>query len=442
LNDRGNYDKFPAIPFQGAADSAWQSWQQLAEVLQGRISNGARIIAVECYPGVFVEPLKTFLRENLRPALLIDVGECFRSPDEILRMTAHDLTDDRVFGRMNGWTIEDFFDGERLAAAQRRVYSESGLVLIVGTGAEALCAAADLLVYADLPQREIQTRQRNNEIGNLGLDNLAERAALKYKRAYFLDWRVADRIKKKLLKRIDYLLDTTGRDLPKLVTGSAFRDALRHVTTRPFRVVPFFDPGPWGGQWMRSVCGLDESAPNYAWCFDCVPEENSLLVGFGSAQVVIPALDLVFANPRELLGDPVHARFGTEFPIRFDFLDTMDGGNLSLQVHPLTDYIQDKFGMGYTQDESYYLLDAAPDACVYLGLKQDADRAAVARGLRDARERNVPFDVERFVNRWPGGSARRAARLDPWSRCVASKYIWRTCQSGRSHPPRYTVVLD
>ncbi len=80
--------------------------------------------------------------------------------------------------------------------------------------------------------------------------------------------------------------------------------------------------------------------PNYGWCFDCVPEENSLLLGFGELRLEIPSIDLVFDQPRALLGDAVHARFGDEFPIRFDFLDTMGGGNLSFQVHPLTEYIQ------------------------------------------------------------------------------------------------------
>ena len=62
-------------------------------------------------------------------------------------------------------------------------------------------------------------------------------------------------------------------------------------------------------------------------------------------KIEIPAQDLVLHHPRELVGDSVYARFGSEFPIRFDFLDTMQGGNLSLQVHPLNQYIIENFGM-------------------------------------------------------------------------------------------------
>ncbi len=152
---------------------------------------------------------------------------------------------------------------------------------------------------------------------------------------------------------------------------------------------------------MKDVCDLDRTAKNFGWCFDCVPEENSLLLGFCEKRFEIPSLDLVFDQPRRLLGEAVHARFGDEFPIRFDFLDTMDGGNLSFQVHPLTEYIQQHFGMHYTQDESYYLLDARLGASVYLGLKDDVDPDAMARDLRLAQNGGGPFPADKYANQFP-----------------------------------------
>jgi mannose-6-phosphate isomerase class I len=151
---------------------------------------------------------------------------------------------------------------------------------------------------------------------------------------------------------------------------------------------------------MKEVCDLDRETVNFAWCFDCVPEENSLLLQFSNALFEIPSIDLVFYQPRQLLGEAVHGRFGDEFPIRFDFLDTMDGGNLSLQVHPLTEYIQEKFGMNYTQDESYYMLDAEPGAFVYLGLKENINPSAMMHELQQSLESGA-FDAERHVGKYP-----------------------------------------
>ena len=187
-----------------------------------------------------------------------------------------------------------------------------------------------------------------------------------------------------------------------MITGSSLRAGLEAAVQRPFRVVPFFDPGPWGGHWMEEVCDLPKGRPNYAWCFDCVPEEDSLLLGFGDRRVEIPALDVVLMRPRALLGEAVESRFGAEFPIRFDFLDTMGGGNLSLQVHPRLEYIREVFGMKYTQDESYYILDAKEDACVYLGLREDTDANSMLRDLSAAQQLEKPeFDAERYVNKFP-----------------------------------------
>ena len=95
------------------------------------------------------------------------------------------------------------------------------------------------------------------------------------------------------------------------------------------------------------------------------------------------------------------AWFGDEFPIRFDFLDTVEGGNLSVQVHPSPEYIRTRFGERFTQDETYYILDAAPGATVNLGFQAGVR----AEDFREALERSLatatPMDMERWVQSFP-----------------------------------------
>jgi mannose-6-phosphate isomerase class I len=360
------------------------------------------VFCVECYPGVLEHELREILVQGLQPGRVIATTDLLKCSPAIERLVGDVLGDDRVFGRMNRIQIEDFFDERKLGNARDLVSTwKDGLLLIVGTGAALVAPQADVLIYADLARWEIQQRQRRNTIGNFGADNLHESAGLKYKRAFFVDWRAADRLKASLISRVDFWLDT-NQEIPKLVTGKSMREALNQLVHRPFRVVPYFDPGPWGGHWMEEVCDLPKDVPNYAWCFDCVPEENSLLLAFGSTRVEVPAMNLTLLHPRELLGQSVYSRFGAEFPIRFDFLDTMGGGNLSLQVHPRTRYIWDQFGMKYTQDESYYLLDAGEDGSVYLGVKNCISREAMIRELKTAQaEEGGVFRAEEYVNKFP-----------------------------------------
>lgn len=53
-----------------------------------------------------------------------------------------------------------------------------------------------------------------------------------------------------------------------------------------------------------------------------------MLYDFDGVKVEMPAIDIVLNKGKELLGERVQARFGNEFPIRFDFFDTTDGGTL------------------------------------------------------------------------------------------------------------------
>ncbi len=361
-----------------------------------------RVLVIECYPGVHVEEIIEELQKRLDPQLVVRSADAMLAPTALELMTQPFMGDgDPVFGFLSGLKLPAFFDSGKLQHWRTQVEAQqNGLVLVVGCGAR-LIHHGDILVYADLARWEAQLRFRRNETDNLGLHNRTASASQQYKRAFFIDWRVADRWKRPLINRWDFVLDTTQPGNPKLADGDAVRQGLSLATTRPFRVVPFFDPAPWGGHWMKEVCDLDRSKPNYGWCFDCVPEENSLLLRIGGELVELPSIDVVFAHPQALLGDEVHGRFGDEFPIRFDLLDTMGGGNLSFQVHPLTEYIQHEFGMHYTQDESYYMLDAGPDASVYLGLRNEVDPSELARDLQIAQAGEMPFPADKYANRWP-----------------------------------------
>ena len=400
-----SYDKHPVVAVPNSDGSAVLGWDAIAERLSRGLPGTAGdrvVVAVECYPGVDEQAIVAALGARLGPVATLSTADALLSPERVEALVAPFLGgDDPVFGFLCNLTLPQFFDAGRLATLRSQIEGfASGLILVVGCGAS-LAAEPDLLVYADLARWEAQLRFRRKESGNLGADNRSLAAGLKYKRAFFVDWKVADRWKRPLLGRADHFLDTHVAAEPKMASGDAIRRGLRDASGRPFRVVPFFDPAPWGGQWMREVCDLDRSAPNFGWCFDCVPEENSLILKVGGVEIELPSIDLVFDQPRRLLGEAVHARFGDEFPIRFDFLDTMGGGNLSFQVHPLTEYIQRHFGMHYTQDESYYILDSGPDSGVYLGLKDGVDSGLMLSALRAAQTGGPAFPADHFANRWP-----------------------------------------
>lgn len=394
---KSNYDKFPATEIEGPL---WTGWEEIRHTLDDALGSDGTLV-VECYQGVYVDELIDELGK-IPHDLLIDSRTLFKSESEIEAMTRPLLTDDRLFGYRANLRYDDFFDNGKIANAREKIAGCCGRVIVIGHGAAVVAPESSLLVYADMARWEIQMRSRRKEVSGLGVNNAHEAPSLHYKRGYFIDWIVCDNLKKKLLERVDFWLDTNTASEPKMTDSATVLAGLDKTARKPFRVVPFFDPAPWGGQWMKTVCGLDRERTNYGWCFDCVPEENSLYLRIGDKLFELPANDLVFYRTRQLLGAPVEARFGQDFPIRFDFLDTMGGGNLSLQVHPTTQYIRDTFGINYTQDESYYLLDAEPEgATVFLGLREDTDPSEMIAALEHSQATGEKFEATRFVNQWP-----------------------------------------
>lgn len=387
MSRKPNYDKFPATVTPG---NLVRGWNEITNCLKAELRPG-QTLAVELYTGVYENEVRKALESAF--GTVLDTRSLMKSEEEIRSMTEPFMTDDVLFGYVTMLKLTDYFKEDPKPIEGQNV--------IMGSGASLFAPDDALIVYVDMARWETQLRFRKHEVKALGIDNSADGASLQYKRGYFNDWRILDNHKCKLMNRVSYWIDTHTAGKPLMISGETFLCGLRKTLKSPFRVVPFFDPAPWGGQWMKEVCGLDKEVTNYGWCFDCVPEENSLYLKVDGELFELPSQDLLLLDSKTLLGEPVWARFGQDFPIRFDFLDTIGGGNLSLQVHPTNQFIRENFGMYYTQDESYYMLDAAPGAYVYLGLKEGINPDKMIDDLREAQKGNLVFDAEKYVNKIP-----------------------------------------
>ncbi len=346
----------------------------------------------------FVAPLDAAFRRRKIQAKWQNVKAALLPESKINPLIAPFLGgDDPIFGTRFTGTLHDFFDAEKLK--HMKPDAKSDLNIIYGAGA-ALANWPGLLVYVDVPKNEIQFRSRAGSISNLGASQPDDPQKM-YKRFYFVDWPALNQHKAHLLPQINWIVDAQRPDEPAIMKGTDFRGTLEAMARNYFRVRPWFEPGPWGGQWIKAnIPQLTTEIPNYAWSFEMIAPENGIAFESDGMLLEVSFDFPMFNNYREVLGDFAE-RFGYEFPIRYDFLDTFDGGNLSVQCHPRPEYIHQNFGENFTQDECYYILDCKSDARVYLGFQAGIKSEEFREQLERSFTQNVPVDIDKYVNSEP-----------------------------------------
>jgi mannose-6-phosphate isomerase class I len=391
----GHYDIYPG--FSIGEGRIFTGFDSLAQRIAGQ-----RRVIIDGYGGVlwdlFRDELDAALKQRGVEANWISVDNALRSPEEIESLVAPFLGgDDPLWGTRFTGTLGDFFDVEKLR--ELRADDAAPMNILYGSGAM-LAGWNGHLIYLDVPKNEIQFRSRAGSITNLGRTEVAPAKEM-YKRFYFVDWVALNRHKEAVLPRIDTIVDEQRPGQPVWMSGDDLRAGLAAMSRNAFRARPWFEPGPWGGQWIKEhIPQLPRDVPNYAWSFELISPENGIMFESDGRLLEVSFDMVMYHDYRSILGICAD-RFGVEIPIRFDFLDTFDGGNLSVQCHPRTEFIRREFGENFTQDETYYILDCEPGARVYLGFRGETDsnefRAELERSFREGAE----IDIERFVNTEP-----------------------------------------
>ncbi|MFD0291707.1 class I mannose-6-phosphate isomerase [Streptomyces sp. NPDC127061] len=323
-----------------------------------------------------------------------DLREYFAPWPDVLALTASAvLEDDPDFAPLSRAGLADFFTGLPDPGA-----ADDTVTVVFGPGAALV--PHDRLWYADLPKRYAEAQVTGGTGRNLGQP--AGTGAGTTRRLFYIDWPVLDRHRDTLVSGVDLWLDTQDAQAPSWLEGAVLRAALADLAGRPFRTRPTFNTTSWGGHWAQEQLGFNQERANTALGYELIAPESGILVGTPDGpRVEVPLQALVASHPEAILGDDVHARFGTSFPIRFDYLDTVGGGNLSVHCHPQSDYMHRVFGWPYTQHETYYMMLGGPGRQVFLGLRQDADLAAFRHEADRAFHDGVPFDIEQYVQTFP-----------------------------------------
>jgi|GEM_PF-21594 len=409
LQDAVDSGKYNIFPFHNIGKAKIKSgFEGLARQLLTMSRNlPVKAIALDGYSAVDWAAMQAGLSVTFKAlglsVLWMDMASFARASQQIERLIEPYIgKPGSVWGTKTELHLTDLFDHGHIKTSLTPKHIQafnSDLVIFYGPGAG--LAMPDIPVaYVELPKNEIQYRMRAGRADNL-LTSLRPGYADQYKRAYFVDWPMLDDYRQRIAPFIKVSIDAQWRTDINWILQEDLTAALQQLSQAPLRVRPWFAPGAWGGDWMKTnFKQLSPMEVNYAWSFELIVPENGIVLESDGLLLEIPFDLLMFSHPGDILGED-QQYFGHYFPIRFDFLDTFNGGNLSIQCHPSLPYIKEHFGEMITQDETYYILDAQPGAGVYLGFQEGIEPESFKAALELSQQENKALDIEQYVQLLP-----------------------------------------
>lgn len=164
------------------------------------------------------------------------------------------------------------------------------------------------------------------------------------------------------------------------------------MTTTKRQLYPLkFKPQPskrvWGGEKLvreynkpfETGCGIGES-----WDISGFEESSSMVDGGYLDDNSL--YDVIETYMGDIVGEEHYKYFGNEFPLLVKILDIRD--LVSVQVHPDDETAYDRHN-SYGKNEAWYILEAEPDAVIYMGFNRDVEPNEFYRLCKEGRLEEV-----------------------------------------------------
>ena len=155
----------------------------------------------------------------------------------------------------------------------------------------------------------------------------------------------------------------------------------------PIRFTPLLKERIWGGKTLLANAKqgkakkIDASLPyGESWELSAVKGDESVVAnGFLKRNNIEEIIEVYMGN---LIGDKVYDKYGLTFPLLIKSLDCHDV--LSVQVHPDDELAAERHD-SYGKTEMWYVVDAEPEAFIYIGFNQMTDTRVMLNtfGIKD-----------------------------------------------------------
>lgn len=366
------------------------------------------LLLIEGFVGTFFDQYARQLNEDYyekfkeksrtTTSLLFYDSQAFLQTDSDQQRETYLQDDQSPFGRLASDLDfnHDFLDTKKFEFFQNNL---SYPCVVIGPGSSFVRPNSPL-IYIDLSKTELNHRLTSGiscsylkPRRRIPSSNLYERKCL-----YYLDYPVLSKLKQELLPRMNYFIDGQRPNCPTWIDGETFRQTLIDLSNQPLRFRPCFESGPSGGQWLKSICPkLGKTSKNSLRL-----SENGLIISDADHRLLEISMEIFYGSQaKQILGNDLHYRLfhpPNEFPLRMNFLDTIDGGYLPLQCHPSLAYIRTNFGEKFTQDQTFYIIQTKGNSFLYLGFRENLQSEEFHRMLTSTKSN---INVEQYLQYVP-----------------------------------------